>query len=74
MRLVALLRNFAVMRTDELPELLTVEEVALELCIAQRTVHHWITDGKLAATKLGKGKTSPYYVTRAEVERVKAAA
>lgn len=53
-------------------ELLSVEDAARELHITSRAVRHRITAGTLAAQKLGKG-TSPYVITRAEVERVKAA-
>lgn len=54
-------------------DLLSVTQVAEELGKPARTVHYWITTGKIAATKLGPG-TSQYVITRSEVERVKAAA
>lgn len=65
-------RNFAVMRTTA-PDLLTVVQAADELCVSPRTLHHWIGAGKCEATKLGTGRTSAYVITRAELERVKAA-
>ena len=54
----------------ETGDLLSVGQVAEELNMAPRTVHHWITNGKIAATKLGAG-TAQYVITRAEVERLK---
>ena len=54
-------------------DLLSVQQVAKELDMPTRTVHYWISTGRLAATKLGPG-TAQYVIARAEVERVKAAA
>lgn len=54
-------------------DILSVTQVAAELNITERAVRHRIKAGTLAATKLGPG-TAAYVVTRAEVERVKAAA
>lgn len=52
-------------------DLLSVSQVAEELNKPSRTVHYWITTGRIAATKLGPG-TSQYVITRAEVDRLKA--
>lgn len=54
------------------PDLLSVAQVAQELRLTERAVRHRIKAGTLAATKLGPG-TASYVITRAEVERVKAA-
>lgn len=54
------------------PELLSVTQAAKELSLAPRTLHHWIATGKIAATKVGDGRTSAYVLTRDEVDRVKA--
>lgn len=53
-------------------DLLSVTQAAKELSLAPRTLHHQIATGKVAATKVGDGRTSAYVITRAEVERVKA--
>jgi hypothetical protein len=54
-------------------DLLTVGQVAEELRKPPRTIHHWISIGRLSAAKLDPSKqTSAYVVTRAEVERVRA--
>lgn len=53
-------------------ELLNVAQAARELCITTRAVQHRIAAGRIAAEKLGEGKTSAYFMTRAELERVKA--
>lgn len=58
----------------ESDDLLSVGQVAELLGKPARTVHHWIATGRIAATKLGEGRTNAYVITRAEVERVKAAA
>jgi len=55
--------------TDWLP----VAQVAAELNLSHRAVLHRITNGSIAATKLGDN-TSAYIVARSEVERVKAEA
>lgn len=74
LRGVAQSRNFAAMgAVAETGDLLSVVQVADELGKPTRTVHYWITTGRIAATKLGPG-TSQYVITREEVERVKAAA
>ena len=54
----------------ELPDLLSVTQAAAELGIPTRTLHHRITTGKVAAIKVGDGRTSAYVITRAEVERL----
>ena len=56
---------------SQLPEVLSVAQVAAELSITERAVRHRIKAGTLAATKLGPG-TASYVIARAEVERVKA--
>lgn len=58
---------------SELTELLTVAQAADELSLTERAVRHRITTGTLAAQKLGTGRTSAYVITRAEINRVKAA-
>ena len=63
-------RNFAVMPQPD-SELLSVTQAARELSVAPRTLHHRIATGKVAATKVGDGRTSAYVITRAEVERIK---
>lgn len=55
-------------------DLLSVTQAAEALGKPPRTVHHMISSGRLAATKVGEGRTSAYVITRAEVERVKAEA
>lgn len=37
-------------------------------------LENWITSGKIAATKLGDGRTSAYVITREELDRLKAGA
>jgi hypothetical protein len=59
--------------TEEVPDFLSVEQAAAELCITPRAVRHRIKSGKLSATKLGPG-TASYVITRAEIERIKDAA
>lgn len=54
------------------PDYLTVGQVADELGRPARTIHYWITSGRLAATKLGDGRTSAYMIPREEMEREKA--
>lgn len=56
--------------TSDLPDLLSVKQVASELHLSSRAVVHRIAAGTLAAIKLGPG-TSAYVITRAEVERAK---
>lgn len=53
-------------------DLLTVTQVAEELNISVRAVQHRITNGTIAAQKLGGGRTSAYVITRDEIDRVKA--
>lgn len=53
-------------------DFLSVNQAAAELHITPRAVRHRILVGSLTATKLGPG-TASYVITRAEVERVKAA-
>lgn len=54
-------------------DIVSVAEAADELCVDRRTVLHWIKAGKAQAEKLGTGRTSAYYLTRAELERLKQA-
>lgn len=55
-------------------DLLTVAQAAEVLAMPTRTLHQWIANGRVTATKLGTGRTNAYVITRAEVERVKAEA
>lgn len=64
-------RSLALMPTD--PDFLSVQQAAVELALAPRTVHQRIAAGKIAARRIGDGRTSAYVITRSEVERVKAA-
>jgi hypothetical protein len=50
-------------------ELLTVVQAAAELNIAPRTLNTRIQLGEIAATKHGTGATSPYIITRSDLER-----
>ena len=52
-------------------QIVTVAVAAEEWGIDRRTALRWITTGKVAATKVGEGRTNAYVLTRAEVERVK---
>lgn len=75
MRQVSQSRNFANMRTAPNPDdLLTVGQVAEELDKPPRTIHYWISTGRLTATKIGTGRTSAYVISRVEVDRLKAEA
>ncbi len=62
------------MTTHPKPEWLTVTQAARVLSLSPRAVLHRITSGKIAASKLGEGRTSAYVIAAAEVERVKSAA
>lgn len=62
------------MRNPNPPELLSVVQAAKELGIPSRTLHHRIVTGKVAATKVGDGKTSAYVIARAEIDRLKGTA
>jgi excisionase family DNA binding protein len=55
-------------------DLLSVGQVSEELGKPSRTVHHWIQTGRIAAVKVGSGRTNAYAITRAEVDRLKAEA
>lgn len=55
-------------------ELVDVRQAARELDLEVRTVQRRIADGTIAAEKFGTHPTAPYMITRAELERVKAAA
>lgn len=59
------------MRNAPTLDLLSVTQAAEELCVSPRTVQHWIAGNKIAATKIGTGRTSAYVITRAEVERIR---
>lgn len=54
-------------------DFMTVTQAAAELNLSARAVQHRISNGTIAAQKLGAGRTSAYVITRAEVDRVKAA-
>lgn len=57
------------------PDLLSVNQAAAELNMRPRTLHQWITTGKVAATKIDPDKaTSAYVITRATVDSLKAEA
>lgn len=56
------------MRTPD--ALLSVAQAAEELGVPIRTLQYRITTGKVAATKVGDGRTSSYVLTRAEVDRL----
>lgn len=62
------------MTTHPKPEWLTVTQAARVLSLSPRAVLHRITSGKIAASKMGEGRTSAYVIAAAEVERVKSAA
>lgn len=52
-------------------DLLTVTEAAAEIGVPTRTLHYWITSGKVAAQRVGSGKTNPYVLARADVEQLR---
>ena len=52
------------------PELLNVLQAAEELGIPPRTLQYRIQTGKVAAEKVGDGKTNSYVITREEVDRL----
>jgi len=68
LRKVALKRNLLVMRTPD--SLLSVAQAAEELDVPIRTLQYRITTGKVAAVKVGAGRTSSYVITREEVDRL----
>lgn len=49
-------------------EYYTADEVAQYVGVHWRTVHRWITQGKIKAVQLG-GNTSPYKISQAELDR-----
>lgn len=53
-------------------QIVTVAVAAEEWHVDRRTAIRWIASGKVAAEKIGEGRTSAYVLTRAEVDRVKA--
>lgn len=59
--------------SNELPALLNVQQAAERLSLSPRAVQHRIATGRIAATKVGEGRTSSYVITLEEVERVLAA-
>ena len=59
--------------SNELPALLNVQQAAEKLSLSPRAVQHRIATGRIAATKVGEGRTSSYVITAAEIERVLAA-
>jgi excisionase family DNA binding protein len=50
-------------------ELLTRQEVAKLLRVDPRTVERWLRSGKLNGYKLGDGKTAPWRIDEAEVQK-----
>ena len=52
----------------ELPETMSVEEVAKLLDVSHETVRYWYRQGKLRGFKKG-GRTSPIRITTESVER-----
>lgn len=55
------------------PTLLSVNQAAAELGMRPRTLHQWITTGRVAAVKIDPDKaTSAYVITRATVDQLKA--
>lgn len=50
--------------------LLTVDQAAELLRITPRAVRHRISAGRIAAVKIGTGRTSAYVIDRSEIERV----
>lgn len=62
------------MRNTATPGLLSVAQAAEELGWSPRTLHYRITTGKVAAEKMGDGRTNAYVITRAEIDRLKAEA
>ena len=51
--------------TEETKELLTVQEVMLQLKVSNETVYRWIKAGKLRATRLG----GLWRVSRGDVDK-----
>lgn len=47
---------------------LTVVQFAAELERPVSTIHNWIATGRVAATKIGDGRTSAYVIPRAELD------
>lgn len=50
-------------------KLLTRQEVAAMLRVDPRTVERWLRSGKLKGYKLGDGKTAPWRIDEAEVQK-----
>lgn len=61
------------MSTYNPTEYVDVQTAAAELGLTVRAVQHRIKVGTLDARKLGAGRTSPYMIPRAELDRLKAA-
>jgi hypothetical protein len=62
-------RNYYVMRNhDPAEEYLTVAQFAAEVGRPVSTIHNWIATGRIAATKIGDGRTSAYVIPRIEVD------
>lgn len=49
----------------------SVASAAEALRLSPRSVQRRIKDGRIVATKLSDGKTSPYVITAEELERIK---
>ena len=61
------------MSTSLKPEWLTVTQAARVLSLSPRAVLHRITSGKIAASKMGEGRTSAYVIAASEIERIQQA-
>lgn len=53
------------------PEHLTTSQVAAALGVDVRTIHRWVTSGRIAPSLKLAGIRGPYLFAQAEVERVK---
>ena len=58
-------------RHTDTSNLVTVAQAARELGISRRAVVHRIRAGTLTAVKIGDANTSPYVITRDELDRAK---
>lgn len=50
-------------------EFLTRKEVANFFRVNPRTIERWLRGGKLKGYKLGKGKTAPWRINKAEIKK-----
>ena len=53
---------------DPAEDYLTVAQFAAKVERPVSTVHNWIATGRIAATKIGDGRTSAYVIPRIEVD------